>query len=403
MSRRAALDAAMEEADPASLAVGERLRRRFEPADVAWALTQASLRTKAARKFARAAEMLFTADGLEQATREHVSRWRAERFAASGVAEVWDLGCGIGADAMAFAEAGLRVVAVELDPDTAEVARHNLSLVGGGEVVVGRAEDADPPPGAAIFLDPARRTARGRTWRVEDFTPPWEFVLACLASQRFVAVKLGPGVPKEMLPDGVQTCFVSDHGDVVEASLWNRLPPGPRAVLLHPPSSDGVAGVRVPSASRGAGVSVGDELVSRGVSRDELGPTHRRDLPTRPVGRYLHEPDGAVIRAGLLDAIAAHHDLWLLDPHLAYLSSDEPLDTPFATTFEVLENLPYDLKLLRRWVRENAVGTVEIKKRGLDVDPAALRRQLKPKGRNSATLVLARTVDGARALVCRRV
>lgn len=360
----------MAEADPSSLKAGERLRASFAPDDVAWALTQAALRRKAAAKFSRAHQMLFTPDGLEQASREPVARWRAERFAAAGVAEVWDLGCGIGADAMAFADAGLRVVAVEVDAETAAVAQHNLDLAGAGEVRVGRAEDMDVPAGAAVFLDPARRTARGRTWRVADFTPPWAFVLGHLAGERFACVKLGPGVPKELIPAGVQSTFVSHRGDVVEASLWNRLPAGARAVLV------------------GSG---------------ELGPEHRRELAVRPVGRYVIEPEGAVIRSGLLDAVAPEHDLWLLDAHIAYLSSDEPLSSPFATTFEVLEDLSYDAKRLRAWVREHAVGTLEVKKRGIDVDPAALRRQLKPKGPNAATLILARTVEGTRALVCRRI
>ncbi|HQD22763.1 MAG TPA: SAM-dependent methyltransferase, partial [Arachnia sp.] len=109
----------MAEADPASLGAGERLRRSFGADDAAWALGQAVLRRKAAAKFDRADEMLFTRDGLEQATRRAVARWRARRFVDAGVTEVWDLGCGIGADAMAFLEAGLRVVAVDADPETA--------------------------------------------------------------------------------------------------------------------------------------------------------------------------------------------------------------------------------------------------------------------------------------------
>ncbi|WP_220488249.1 class I SAM-dependent methyltransferase [Tessaracoccus sp. MC1756] len=371
MTRTAALEAAMLEADPSSLKAGERLRARFTADEVAWALTQAALRRKGVAKFTRASEMLFTPAGLEQASREPVARWRAQRFLAAGVTEVWDLGCGIGADAMAFAAAGLRVVAVELDRETAAVARHNLDLVGGGEVTVAAAEDVDVPAEAAVFLDPARRTARGRTWNVADFAPSWEFVLAHLAGERFACVKLGPGVPKELIPGDVQACFVSHHGDVVEASLWSGLPEGPQAVVL---------------AS----------------AQDELGPAGRRPLDVRPVGRYLIEPDGAVIRAGLLDAIEPERDLWLLDAHIAYLSSDEPVSSPFATDFEVLEDLPYDLKGLRAWVRDNSVGTLEIKKRGLEIDPAALRRQLKPKGPNAATIVLARTVRGTRALICRR-
>ena len=123
-----------------------------------------------------AERMFFTPDGLEQATRWVVARWRAALFVDAGVSEVWDLGCGIGVDAMALSEAGLGVHAVESDPVTAAFAQANLALVGGGEVTVGRAEDVQVPERGGIFLDPARRTARGRTWDVADLTPPWSLV-----------------------------------------------------------------------------------------------------------------------------------------------------------------------------------------------------------------------------------
>ncbi|MFT3887466.1 MAG: class I SAM-dependent methyltransferase [Arachnia sp.] len=375
MNRTAALEAAMGEPDPSSLGAGERLRTRFSREEATWALRQAALRRAAAVKFERADLMLFTRDGLEQATRQAVARWRARRFVDAGVEEVWDLGCGIGADAMAFAEAGLRVVAVDADPETVEVARHNVALIDPrAEVRLGRAEEQQPPPGAAVFLDPARRTARGRTWNVADFTPPWEFVLGQLASEWFVCVKLGPGVPKELIPGGVQAVWVSESRDVVEASLWNRFPAGTAAVVLG-------GGPEPVIAER----------------QDASG-----GLDVRPIGRYLIEPNGAVIRAGAFEAIAPGRDVWLLDPHTAYLSSDEPVDSPLATCFEVREVLDYDRKRLRRFVADNGIGTLEIKRRGLDVDPAALRRELKPKGRASATIVLARTVEGAKAIVVER-
>ncbi|SHI97098.1 hypothetical protein SAMN02745244_01452 [Tessaracoccus bendigoensis DSM 12906] len=367
--RDEALRAAMAEADPSSLGAGERLRRRFGPDDAAWALGQTVLRRAAASKFSRPDEMLFTRDGLEQASRESVARWRAARFVEAGVEEVWDLGCGIGSDAMAFSEAGLRVVAVDADAETAAVAAHNLALVGRGDVRVGLAEESEPPPGAAIFLDPARRTAKGRTWNVADFTPPWEFVLDQLASDRFVAVKLGPGVPKELIPQGVLAGWVSEHGDVVEATLWNRLGPGTEAVVLP----------------------------------HVLHPGATAPLDVRPLGQYLIEPDGAVIRSGLIADVAPEADVWLLDPHTAYLSSDEPVDSPFATTFKVLDVLGFDVRALRRYVAEHGIGTLEIKKRAIDVDPALLRRQLKPRGRGSATIILARTLMGTRAVIAARI
>lgn len=374
-----ALAAAMAESDPSSLAAGERLRRRFGADDAAWALGQAALRRAARAKFSRADEMVFTRAGLEQATREPVARWRAARFVEAGVREVWDLGCGIGSDAMAFAEAGLRVVAVDADAESVAAAAHNVALVGDGEALLARAEEVVVPDHAAVFLDPARRTARGRTWDVADFTPPWSFVLAHLAGDRFACVKLGPGVPKEIIPDGVEACWVSDRGDVVEASLWNRGTHATAAVVL--------------GSRAGAG---GGEISSL------RSPATPRHLEVGPVGAFLIEPVGAVIRAGLLAEIAPDQALWLLDEHTAYLSSDRPLHSAFGTCFEVREVLDFDRKVLRAWVRERGIGTLEIKKRGVDVDPATLRAQLKPKGRIAATLVLARTVDGAKAIVVER-
>ncbi|NLE98470.1 MAG: class I SAM-dependent methyltransferase [Propionibacterium sp.] len=369
MSRADALEAAEREPDPDSLAAGARLRRDFEPHVAAWALTQVGLRRRAAGKLERAGEMLFTSAGLEQATRSAVARWRAERFADAGVRRVWDIGCGVGSDAMAFAEAGLDVVAVDADPETAEVASHNLALVGAGPAVVARAEDLDVPAGDAVFLDPARRTVRGRTWNVADFTPPWELVLGYLESERFVAVKLGPGVPKELLPAGTQWAWVSDGGDVVEASVWNRLAPGPVAVQTRP---------------------------RRALASGE------RDLDVRPVGRFVGEPDGAAIRAGLVAEAVGEADAWLLDEHVAYLSGNEPIPGGWVTNFEVVDVLDYTRKALKAYVREHRIGTLEIKKRAIDVDPAELRRALKPTGANRATIIIARTQDGTKAIVARR-
>lgn len=399
-----ALAAAMAEPDPGSLGAATRLRQHFAPELAAEALAQAALRRKARTKFGdAAAQMFFTAHGLEQATRPEVSAWRAERLVSVGITHVVDLGCGIGADSMAFRAAGLRVTAVELDPVTAEHARANLALARGpldklGERALGKlgqrlgtaAEPVEAPfqvitgdavtlapellagvgPETCVFIDPARRTDAGRTWRVEQFTPPWQFVLDLLAGPHSTVVKLGPGVPRELLPDGIACDFVSHRGDVVEASLW-QVPgaePVQRAVLLPE----------------------GATLTSSGVP-----------LTTGPVGRYLHEPDGAVIRARALDAIDPR--LRLLDDQTAYLTSDEPVTSPFVTSFEVLDVLDLNQKVLKAWVREHNVGTLEIKKRGIDIDPAEFRKRLQPKGSKQATLVLARTIDGARALVVQRI
>lgn len=369
-----ALAEAANHAEPGSLAAATALRRHWTAGQAAAVLTQAELRRRAVAKFGEAAgRLFFTRDALEQATRSDVARWRAERLRDAGATQVVDLGCGIGADALAFAAAGLDVVAVEFDPTTAVLAAANLGDAGrvvtgdavalAGELLAG---------GAAVFADPARRTASGRTWRVADLTPPWDFATGLLVG-RLGCIKAAPGLPSNVIPDGVATTWVSHRGDLVEASLWSG-----------PWGSGSRTAVLLPS---------GDELDAGERSHPSVGP----------VGRYLYEPDPAVIRAGAVGTLAGLLDARSPQAGIAYLSADVLQETPFATAFEVLQDLHYDERTLRAWVRDNGVGILEIKVRGIDVDPAVLRKKLKPAGKASATLVLTPTDEGARALVVTRV
>ncbi|WP_342373182.1 class I SAM-dependent methyltransferase [Propioniciclava soli] len=368
---RPVLAAAAAEADPASLAAGTRLRALTAPDLAAAALAQVALRRRARAKFGDRAERLFlTPDGLEQATRAEVAVRRARRFAALGARRVVDLGCGIGADALAVLDGGLDVVAVERDEATAVFAAANL----GREVVTGDAEERWPELSAsdtAVFADPARRTASGRSWRVEDLSPPWPFVASLLDGTRPACVKLGPGVPHAVLPPGADAEWVSDAGTVVECAVW---------------AGPGLAG--------GARTAVVDGV--------ELPGSGRPPADVGPVAAFVYEPDGAVVRAGLVDELAGLLRAHRVASGIAYLTADAALPTPFATCFRVLDVLPFDEKVLRAWVRERGIGTLEIKKRGLDVDPAALRKRLKPTGRASATLILTPTERGAVALVAER-
>lgn len=371
-----ALALACAQTDPSGVAAAVALRRAVPAPLAALALDQAHLRRRARAKLGAAADsLLLTRDGLEQATRPEVARWRAERLRRLGARTVIDLGCGIGLDALAFARAGLRVVAVERDPNAAAAARHNLTGRD-AEVVEGDAVDLAPAlaaaPGTALFLDPARRTSRGRTWNVADFSPPWEFVEDRLTRHAPTVVKAAPGLPYERIPAGVEARWTGEGADTVELGLWHvdGLAPG-RAVTLLPGPHD-------------------------------LGPVEALP-PARPVGQvdaWLIEPHGAVLRSGLTGLLdSTFHPL---AAGLGYLCGPHRVDSPFVSCFEVLEVLDASDKALRRWVREHEVGVLEIKCRGLDVDPAALRRRLRPRGPGSATLVLTPTPAGTRALVCRR-
>lgn len=377
-----ALDAALAEADPDSLGAAERLRSRFDPDLAAAALDQASLSSRAAGKIGPAgAHMRWTRDGLEQATRGPVSAWRAACLKDAGISRVIDLGCACGADSRACLDAGLEVTAVEIDPGIAELARANLP---GARVICGDAEGLAPEllagraPGTAVMLDPARRTGRGRSWRIEDIRPSWEFVQQMLTAPVTTVVKLGPGVPRELLPQGVRVDWVGHRRDLVEATLWSR-----------------------PGAGGDAGHSA--VLVTESPSAALRLPGGEPGLEAGPVSDFLAEPHPAVIRARAMRAAAGGADVHVPAPGIGYLLAPEPVTTPWLTWFLIREEMPFAEKSLRSWVRDHRVGVLEIKVRGLDVDPAALRRRLRPSGPGRATLILTATTGGARVLVADRV
>jgi SAM-dependent methyltransferase len=349
--------------------------RRSAPADrAAAALTQVDLRARAVAKFGDdAARMYFTPDGLEQATRARVASHRAARIALSRPSSVLDLGCGIGGDLLALARAGMTVAGVDRDELRVEVARANLSALAlGGAVQVASADDVDPSGFGVVFADPARRNARGRVFDVDGWSPPWPFVLSLL--QRPSCVKVAPGIPQSLVPDGVEAEWVSDAGEVKEAALWSP---------------------QLAAARRRATVIRGGGLVTLTDDDDPGAAT------VRPVGRCLYEPDGAVVRAGLVTAVAAGVNGGLVDEHIAYVTSDDAFSTPLARSYEVLEELPYKERPLRAALRARGVGRLTIKKRGVDVVPDELRRRLALRGDAEATLVMTRVAGKGTALLVR--
>ncbi len=360
-----------------------RLRSAGHSPDlVSAAVGQAVLRERARGKFGPFAErMLFTRAGLEQATRLSVAAHHAGRFRDSGLGRVADLGCGIGGDALALASLGIQVDAVDADEVTAAIATYNLApFADAARVAHGSAQDADLTAAGGVWLDPARRTAghteTART-RTEQWSPPLEWVFD-LIGRLPGGVKLGPGLDRELIPEGVEAQWVSVDGSTLELVLWS-------GALARP-------GVR-----RAA-------LVLRGSRAAELtAEADAPDEPVRELGAYLHEPEGAVIRARLIGDVARSLNAGMLAPQIAYLTSDEARTSPFVTTFRVREVLPADPRALGAALRERSIGTLEIKKRGVDVDPAVLRRSLKLKGKEHATLVLTRVGERHLAILTDRL
>ncbi|MBN9605926.1 MAG: SAM-dependent methyltransferase [Actinomycetales bacterium] len=350
------------------------------PELVAAVLTQARLRARARAKFGDfAARMLFTRDGLEQATRLRVAATHAGRFPAAGIDVVADLGCGIGGDAIALAALDLGVIAVDRDEVTAAIASYNLAPFPDARVECAAAEEVDLAGIGGVWLDPARRGSGRRLDDPADWSPSLEWAFE-LARGVPTGIKLAPGMDRALIPPEFEAQWVSVERETVELVLWS-------GALAR----DGV---------RRAALVLG----SAGEAPAELAAAEDApDAPAGELGRYLVEPAGAVIRARLIGDLARRLEGRMLDPEIAWITTDDAPVTPFGAGFRVLERLPLDERVLRRALTDRGVGIVEIKTRGVDVDPAALRRRLKPEGKGSATLVLTRIAGERTAILAERL
>ncbi len=374
------------------LRAGERLRTAgHRPELIAAAFSQAELRARAAAKFRRADDMLFTRDGLEQASSEHVARHRAARFTGRG--RLADLCTGIGGDLLALA-AGHSVLAVDRDPVHLRIALHNASayLDAGPRPVglVADVRDVDLDGIDGVFVDPARRGG-GRRLPTGACEPPLGWCFGLVEAVPAVAVKAAPGLARTAVPPGWETAFVADRRELRESVLY--------APALATARRRATVLSGWPDAPRA------DELTGPG--DDAVGAPVPR---VGPPGAFLYDPSPAVTRAGLVGDLARQLDAWQIDPLIAFLTSDDLRPTPFARPLRIGWSGPFEVRELARRLAAEGVTALDLRRRGLAGDVEAIRRRLLPaRGRRSApgggpgrtaVVVMTRVLDRPWAFIC---
>jgi hypothetical protein len=320
---------------------------------------------------------LFTDEALQQATAAPVALHRAGRLASGPggpAVVVHDATCSIGTELAALHRSGVRAVGSDIDAVRLAMARHNL----GAAAELCRADALHPVTrGAVVLVDPARRLGGRRRLRADDYQPPLGRLIDTYRGRDLV-VKCAPGIDFDHVRrlgfDG-EIEVTSYQGSVREACLWS-------------------AGLAAPGVRRRASVLDRSEQIT---------DTEPDECPVRAAGRWIVDPDGAVVRAGLVRHYAARHGLWQLDPDIAYLSGDRP--PPGIRGFEVIEQLVFEERKLRQALSALDGGALEILVRGVRVDPDALRRRLRPRGSRPLSVVITRIGSGAAgratAFVCR--
>ncbi|MBA4019457.1 MAG: SAM-dependent methyltransferase [Pirellula sp.] len=367
-------------ADP--LALVARLRKSLTAARAALVAEQIGLRRRAVAKFPDAARMFFTPVGLEQATDFVTARYKAQRFPVSG--RYVDLCCGIGGDLIALGARG-ETVGYDRDPTIALFAEAN-ARASSTAVVAESAASAHVAEAGAWHIDPDRRPQGRRTTQLELHEPSLESLEQMLAANGNAAMKLAPGsAPPEAWQARAECEWISRAGECKQMVLWFGTLAAEigtrRATLL---TADGTA---------------------HGITGapDDLAHPDAYEQVAADFGRYLFEPDAAVLAAHLTESTARRFSISPLHVGSAYLTGDVPLLDPLLATFEILEPLPLDVRKLRAWFAERNVGRLEIKKRGVDVEPEKLRRELKLSGDESGCLILVRRGDRVTALAARRL
>ncbi len=343
-------------------------------------IEQIELRQRARDKFSRAGEMFFTRKGLEQATDEQLAAYKASRFFAGQ--PIADLCCGLGGDLLAFAGRG-NARGIERDPVTALLATANAKVQGfSPQQCYVDVEDATSISlrGSAWHCDPDRRKEGRRATRGELFDPPLEAIDRLLAQSNSAAVKLAPATDVPLSwQQTAELQWLSTRGECRQQVAWF----GPLA--------------------RFPGQRAATVITSSGEQRTLIG------MPDQPLSiatslqRYLYEPDAAVLAAKLSSVICREHALAALAPGVAYFTSDAFIDDLALDRFEVVDCLPLDRKQLRAYCSQHRLGRLEIKKRGVEISPEKLRKEIVAQGDNAAAIILSPFQNQVRAIVARRM
>ncbi|MBY4128854.1 class I SAM-dependent methyltransferase [Rhodococcus fascians] len=359
-------------ADVGSLEFGTRtslrdtasVRSRFP--DHAGALIETvTVRRKARAKLLGADHWLVTDDAVQQATPTLVARRRAERLAGR---PVHDVTCSIGSELAVLVESAELAVGSDLDPIRLQMAVHNVP---GARVL--RADALTPTTrGTVVVADPGRRAGGRRRHDPATLQPPLPDLFDAYRGRDLV-VKCAPGLDFDAVDQPGEIEVVSLDGGVREACFWSE-------------------GLSEKGIRRRAAVLRSDGSVL------EITDAESDDIPVRPPGRYIVDPDGAVVRAGLVRHYGARFGLWQLDPRIAYLTGDT---VPAGVRgFRILEQSKFSEKVLRQQLNRMDCGSVEILVRGVDVDPAILRPKLKLRGSVALSVVITRIDRSAVSFVC---
>ncbi|MFP4052345.1 MAG: THUMP-like domain-containing protein [Phycisphaerae bacterium] len=372
------------------IAAVSRLRKKCGPAEASAVIQLTELRRRAEKsgRFpADLARKLFITDKLlQQASSYRLARYKADGLAACNPSTAHDLCCGAGLDALAMARGGLHVQAIDRSPLATLCTAVNaeaMDLTDRLEVVSADVTRTPLPGEGAVHIDPDRRAGSRRSTSLADAQPGVVFLARLMSETRAGVVKLSAAIDRgelSMLP-AAGAEYVSEGGVCKQLLLWWGREDRPAGTAW---------------ATRVDGTF--EKPVATSLAVGGAPPAGAGEC-----GKYLIEPDPAVLAAEGTDDLAAAHDLWRIEPNHVWLTGDAPADTPLATSFELLAEVPGREKDVARALQKMDAGLVEVKTRGLRLDTDRLQKTLRGKGQSPLVVLWTRRGEKQVAMLARRL
>lgn len=363
-------------ADP--LAASRTLRRELSAERTRLVVEQADLRRKATSKFACALHMFFTRRALEQATGELLARYKAARFADFPL--VADLCCGIGGDAIGIAGVS-SVAGYDLDLALVEFARANFRVnQAQADIHCADVTALDLSQFNAWHLDPDRRIDGRRSVDLENHQPDRKAIERMLASNPHAGIKLAPAtrLPDDWSPR-CELEWIGHRRECKQLVAWHG------------------------KLAQQSGMRRATSLGNSGEVATFLAAPTQMPTAAAALSHYLYEPDPALLAADLTGAAAEQFGLRPLAAGAVYLSSDELISPPLLTAFEVLAVEPWSERRLSEMLAAHAIGPLEVKKRGVDIDPARIAARNTGQGTVPGVVILTRRGKQVLGILAKRV
>lgn len=311
----------------------------------------------------------LNAKSYEQSTSETIANYKANIMLLTNK-RVINVTGGIGIDDWAMAKYASHIDSCEIDEDIHQMAVYNIDLFKNKNIerhlldgieFVKNSNKTD-----IIYIDPDRRPNASRVFRIEDSQPNvLKNIKMLLEKADEVWMKISPMADitylKISIPSIQKLYVIAWLGEVKE--------------ILICCSKKEIHDKKV------IAVNVGSKKTTVFENQEKSKTVFFGNY-----GKYLYEPNRAIIKAGLGAQYASYMDLAMISKNSYFYISDIFKPDFDGRTFEIIEQLLYKPKTIKTYFEKNGIKQANITTRNFRETPEALKSRFKLKDGGNTTL-----------------